>query len=123
MRICIIYILAKIFYLVKTMGRGNCFMDFGSWLKQMRLERNMDLRAFADLIGINMSSVSRIENSRTQVTLSTAVRICERLEVPLPTLMQSLQGKALPDLDSLVVTEREGVLTLSDVQEFLEYIR
>ncbi len=98
-------------------------MDFGSWLKQMRLERNMDLRAFADLIGINMSSVSRIENSRTQVTLSTAVRICERLEVPLPTLMQSLQGKALPDLDSLVVTEREGVLTLSDVQEFLEYIR
>ncbi len=97
-------------------------MDFGSWLKQMRLERNMDLRTFANLIGINMSSVSRIENTRIQVTLSTAVRICERLEVPLPMLMQALQGNALPDLESFVVTGREGVLTLSDVQAFLDYI-
>ncbi len=69
-----------------------------------------------------MSSVSRIENTRIQVTLSTAVRICERLEVPLPMLMQALQGNALPDLESFVVTGREGVLTLSDVQAFLDYI-
>jgi transcriptional regulator with XRE-family HTH domain len=97
-------------------------MDFGSWLKQMRLERNMDLRTFANLVGINMSSVSRIENTRIQVTLSTAVHICERLEVTLFTLMQAMQGKALHDLEPPVIVEHEEILTTSDVQTFLEYI-
>src|SRR6266705_3173256 len=97
-------------------------MDFGSWLQQMRLERHMDLRTFAELIGVNMSTISSIENSRMQVTLATAIRICERLGVTLPTLLQAMQGKPLSDLEPQDVSEREGILILSDVLAFIGYI-
>jgi transcriptional regulator with XRE-family HTH domain len=40
-------------------------MNFGEWLQQERLQRNLDLRAFAGRVGIDISTVSRIENMRT----------------------------------------------------------
>jgi transcriptional regulator with XRE-family HTH domain len=117
-------------------------MDFGEWLHQTRIKRNLDVRALAKKTGIDGSTISRIENIKTQSTLYTAFRICEGLNIPFPTLIYELKGsypstqKPLDEVShqlrenhtkymlnsNEVVSLKETILiTIHDVETFLDF--
>ena len=97
-------------------------MDFGQWVQHMRLERKMDMRAFSELVGIDISTISRIENGRTQVTLTKAVRMCEGLGVSLPMLLEILHGERMTDLPSSGTVEQDIMPRRNDIYLFLSYL-
>jgi transcriptional regulator with XRE-family HTH domain len=98
-------------------------MDFGRWVRAQRERREMDVRAFARLTGVDASTISRIEQARSQVTLWTAVRMCERLNMTPADLLGALWGKRPP----FAVRQKEGqegdIVTVEDLEAFLRYMR
>jgi len=56
---------------------------FGKRLKETRLKKGISQTALASLIGFEKTTISRIENGRTNFTFSTIVKICLALEVEM----------------------------------------
>jgi DNA-binding XRE family transcriptional regulator len=56
---------------------------FGKKLQEVRLKRGMSQTALASLIGYEKTTISRIENGRTNFTFSTLVKICLALEIEI----------------------------------------
>jgi transcriptional regulator with XRE-family HTH domain len=98
-------------------------MDFGSWVRAQRERREMDVRAFARLTGVDASTISRVEQARSQVTLWTAVRMCERLNVTSADLLAALQGKRPPFAVQQKGGQAVDVVTVGDLEAFLRYMR
>src|SRR5579863_5396562 len=88
----------------QVVRREESYMDFGRWVRAQRERREMDVRAFARLTGVDASTISRIEQARSQVTLWTAVRMCERLNTTPADLLAALGGKRPP----FAVRQKEG---------------
>jgi len=110
-------------------------MDFGEWVHKIRTQQNLDVRSFAEKTGVDGSTISRIENAKTQSTLYTAFRICEGLQVPLPILIHELKGtypsikQSLDETKNQVresnanyATQREEnrVVTINDIEIFID---
>jgi transcriptional regulator with XRE-family HTH domain len=90
-------------------------MDFSQVVQQIRNELGFDLRTFAELTGVDATTISRIENAKAQVTLSTAVQICEKNGISPTKLYSDLLGKQVlvleqrePALDKVMPTERDA---------------
>jgi len=56
---------------------------FGLQLKKIRLSKNMSQLDLASYCNLEKTSISRIENGRTNTTLKTMVILSEALEVEL----------------------------------------
>lgn len=92
--------------------------EFGLWIRSLRKERKFDIRTLAERTGVEVSTISRVENARTQVTLLTAIRLCEGLGKNVSDVLALLQEKPI-HIDS---TDRaDGIPNLSDVEQFLSY--
>jgi transcriptional regulator with XRE-family HTH domain len=98
-------------------------MDFGTWVRAQRERREMDVRAFARLTGVDASTISRIEQARSQVTLWTAVRICESLDMTPADLLVALWGKRPPFAAQQKERQEVDVVTVGDLEAFLRYMR
>ena len=90
-------------------------MDFSQVVKRIRKELGFDLRTFAAQTGVDATTISRIENAKAQVTLSTAVQICEKNGISPTELYYALLGKHVlyleqrePELDKVIPTERDA---------------
>lgn len=94
-------------------------MDFGQWIRSIRKEQQLDIRALAIRTGVEASTISRVENTRTQVTLSTAIRICEGLGVTAIGLIQAIQGKQLLLTEDTSLPPNDAIPTLHDVESFI----
>lgn len=55
----------------------------GKRIKSLRIERNMSQLDLASLCDLEKTSISRIENGRSNITLKTAVIISKSLDVEL----------------------------------------
>ncbi|MBU0492762.1 MAG: helix-turn-helix domain-containing protein [Chloroflexi bacterium] len=100
-------------------------VTFGSWVRRLRLERGLDLQDLAERAGVDISTISRIENERTQATISTTLGICQGLGVEPIELVRMLRGgKLREDLESEQdVTSKPKALTANDIQAFLGFFR
>jgi len=96
-------------------------MQFGLWVQERRAERGLDLRAFAAQTGIDFGTISRIENARTQVTLNTAVQICEGIGASVTDLLEALLGRHFADLEQQPPFKERVMPTVGDVEAFLAY--
>ncbi len=96
-------------------------MHFGKWVQERRVERGLDVRTFAARTGVDVGTISRIENERTQATLKTAVQICEGIGVPLTDLSMVLLGKFFPFLEQQPPSEKKVMPTMRDAEAFLTY--
>ncbi|MHA7842059.1 MAG: helix-turn-helix domain-containing protein [Winogradskyella sp.] len=56
---------------------------FGKRLQEVRLKKDISQTALASLIGYEKTTISRIENGRTNFTFSTIVKICLALNVEM----------------------------------------
>jgi len=97
-------------------------IELGQWLQQERVKQGIDLRTLSEQTGIDIGTISRVENMKTQVTLATAVRLCEGLGVTPLSLLEALERKPGVDLVSFDGSGCEAIPSLDDVQMFLRYI-
>lgn len=93
-------------------------IEFGLWIRSLRKERQFDIRTLAERSGVEMSTISRVENARTQVILITAIRLCEGLGKNVSDVLALLQEKPI-DIDT--ADRANGIPNLSDVEQFLSY--
>lgn len=67
-------------------------MDFREWLQKERTDTGLSLQQLAKAAGVNVGTISRIENGHTQPTLVTAVHLAEVLGNSPDRLTQILLG-------------------------------
>jgi len=94
-------------------------VDFGEWIKLLRKERKLDIQSLADHSRVEASTISRAENARTQVTLLTAMRLCEGLGVTKDDLLDAVYGKHTIKGDQEEQPVTLAVPTMNDVEQFL----
>ncbi len=66
-------------------------------IKYLRIKNGISQQGLADKIGIDRSTISRIENNEIDTTIDNAIKIADALNVPLPDLI----GKELKNNDEI----------------------
>lgn len=98
-------------------------LEFGRWIRSLRKERQLDIRSLAERTGVEVSTISRVENARTQVTLLTAIRLCEGLGKDVSDVFTVLRGKPMNKDVEERVTGADAVPNMGDVEQFLTYFQ
>src|SRR2546421_1680939 len=96
-------------------------MDFGKWIGLLRTERKLDIQSLAIRSGLDASTISRVENARTKVTLLTAIRLCEGLGMSVADVLDVIYGKHIIKGEQEQQSLTPVGPTLSDVEQFLSY--
>lgn len=98
-------------------------MNFGNFIRQLRQERSIDIKTLSLETGVEISTISRVENERTQVTLSVALRLCDGLEVTVTDLFEALRERhvSVSTKEWIHEDERTSIPTVSDIETFLLY--
>lgn len=65
----------------------------GEAIKKARQEQNMTQEELGERIGVQRAQISKLENGRGSVTLSTIRRVFQALGVPTATLDLGAAGK------------------------------
>jgi transcriptional regulator with XRE-family HTH domain len=58
-------------------------IDVGARLRQLRAEQGLSIRALAEMSGLNVNTLSLIENGKTSPSVSTLQQLATALEVPI----------------------------------------
>lgn len=96
-------------------------MDFGGWVRVLRQAQKLDIRALAERTGVEVSTISRVENARTKVTLLTVIRLCKGLGVTFHDLLEVVYSQgAVRRIDEGSMPS-SAVPTRDDIDQFLEY--
>jgi transcriptional regulator with XRE-family HTH domain len=67
-------------------------VSVGQRLRELRLERNLSIRALAERSGLNVNTFSLIENNKTSPSVSTLQQIAQALQVPIGAFFESKHG-------------------------------
>lgn len=96
-------------------------MEFGEWVQKIRRERGLDVRAFAEKTDVDPSTISRIENLKTEATFYTAFRICEAMGASPIDLFDILTGKLPHSLvkRSFKEESKNRIVALKDVEKLV----
>ncbi len=88
---------------VSTAGKSPADeIDVGQRLRELRAGRGLSLRALAELSGLNVNTLSLIENRRTSPSVSTLQQLAQTLQVPLSAFFETNH------IDKLVVHQKAG---------------
>jgi transcriptional regulator with XRE-family HTH domain len=63
--------------------------EVGRKLRQLRAWRGLSLRALAELSGLNVNTLSLIENSKTSPSVNTLQQLARSLQVPITAFFES----------------------------------
>ncbi|MCX6035730.1 MAG: cupin domain-containing protein [Chloroflexi bacterium] len=77
-------------------------IDVGRRLRELRATRELSLRALAEQSGLNVNTLSLIENRRTSPSVSTLQQLAQTLQVPISAFFETDHG------DRLVVHQKAG---------------
>lgn len=73
------------------MPARNLTEKFGSLVRELRLEKNLSQEEFARICGIHRTYVGSIERGEKTVTIETAQKLSEALDVPLSKMFARLE--------------------------------
>jgi transcriptional regulator with XRE-family HTH domain len=66
-------------------------IDVGGRLRELRASRGLSLRALAEKSGLNVNTLSLIENQRTSPSVSTLQQLAQTLQVPISAFFETAQ--------------------------------
>lgn len=97
----------------------------GSRIRTLRINEGLDIADLSLEIGLTGAQISRIETSVSDITLSSIIRIAYGLNLSLQDVLAELEIRAFfPRLIDNGVTDRSSeIVTIQDVEAFLEYYR
>lgn len=94
-------------------------MDFGEWIGRHRRETlNIDMRTAAERTGVDLGTISRVENGRTQPTLATVIRLCEGYDLALADMIAALVGAEVAQTLTPPDRPDNSVLSVADAVAF-----
>jgi len=64
-------------------------IDVGGCLRKLRAERQLSIRALAEQSGLNVNTLSMIENARTSPSVSTLQQLAAALTVPITAFFET----------------------------------
>jgi transcriptional regulator with XRE-family HTH domain len=64
-------------------------VDVGARLRELRAERGLSIRALAEHSGLNVNTISLIENGKTSPSVGTLQQIAAALEVPIVAFFET----------------------------------
>ena len=68
--------------------------DVGTLVRQLRIAAGMSQEEFADRCGVHRTYIGSIERGEKAITVETAKKIVEALNIPLSKFFQKLEGNA-----------------------------
>lgn len=77
-------------------------IDVGRRLRELRAWSGLSLRALAEKSGLNVNTLSLMENQRTSPSVSTLQQLAQALKVPISTFFET------DHVDRLVVYQKDG---------------
>jgi transcriptional regulator with XRE-family HTH domain len=77
-------------------------IDVGRRLRELRAIRDLSLRTLAEQSGLNVNTLSLIENRHTSPSVSTLQQLAQALQVPISVFFETDQG------NQLVVHQKAG---------------
>lgn len=63
--------------------------DVGAHVRNLRIEAGLSIRALAELSGLNVNTLSLIENGKSSPSVSTLQQLAKALEVPITAFFES----------------------------------
>jgi transcriptional regulator with XRE-family HTH domain len=84
-------------------GTGEGEINVGRRLREMRAVRGFSLRALAKKSGLNVNTLSMIENQRTSPSVSTLQQLAQAMQMPISAFFETAQE------EKQVVFQRAGV--------------
>ena len=98
-------------------------MNFGDLVRSLRKAQGLDIQTLAERSGVETSTISRVENARTQVTILTAIRLVEGLGASLADVVAGVIPGRSPESGQQLTVDGHAVPTVSDVEQFLAYFQ
>ena len=74
---------------MKRLENSECLEDFGEFLKEARLKRDMFQTEVATLAGISQNYYSLIERGRRNVDFVLAVKLCKILRIDISDFIKT----------------------------------
>jgi transcriptional regulator with XRE-family HTH domain len=71
---------------------GDGSIDVGARLRLLRAGKDLSIRALAEMSGLNVNTLSLIENGRTSPSVSTLQQLAQALQVPVTEFFESESG-------------------------------
>ena len=75
----------------------------GNRLRGIRSERGLSIRALAEMSGLNVNTLSLIENGKTSPSVGTLQQLAQSLQVPISVFFETDQG------EKKIVFQKNGV--------------
>jgi len=69
-------------------GNFNAEVEVGRHLRKLRTERGLSIRALAEFSGLNVNTLSLIENGKTSPSVSTLQQLAATLGVPITAFFE-----------------------------------
>lgn len=69
-------------------------VDVGRHLRELRAERSLSIRSLAEQSGLNVNTLSLIENSKTSPSVSTLQQLASALNVPITAFFETDTSKS-----------------------------
>lgn len=70
-------------------AKGMGEIDVGARLRAIRLEQSLSIRSLAEMSGLNVNTLSLIENGRTSPSVSTLQQVAFALQVPITAFFET----------------------------------
>lgn len=84
------------------------FEKIGQKLKKIRISKGLTQEYIANMVDVNTSHISNIENNRVKVSLSTLLQICNALGVTVDYVRSDEYTEASSALDHEILSELQG---------------
>lgn len=94
-------------------------------IKFLRMSKGISQQSLADKVGIDRSTISRIENNEIETTIDNAIKISEVLNTSLPDLLNkdlTIEGNntSFDELE-LLFDKHKDILTQDD-KDYIKFI-
>ena len=66
-----------------SLSQPSTEVNVGRRLRELRIERGLSIRALAEQSGLNVNTLSFIENGKTSPSVSTLQQVAAALELPI----------------------------------------
>jgi putative transcriptional regulator len=96
-------------------------MNFENWIRQLRIDRKLSMRALAKLSGVSIGTISRIETGKAQPTLYSVIRLCQSLDVQVTELFQAISGEQ-PDTRLKINASEEMRMSQLNIEDVLTFV-
>ncbi len=96
-------------------------MELKSILYNARIRENIDLPALAAISRLDPTTINRVESGSVDVTLNTAMRLCNALNVTVHDVAKAMLPRV--DMRRIMVSggRPTGTISILDVEDFLKF--